>query len=123
MNLAFPFRFADSGGTATTHHAGWVRGLIEQMLLTAPGERVMRPEFGSGALQLVFAPNAPELAAAVRLLIEAAVRRELADVLTVDGLDVTAETDSVRIRLSYRLLATGEAVEDSFAITVPGGEL
>jgi uncharacterized protein len=123
MNLAFPFRFADSGATATTDHAGWVRGLIEQLLLTAPGERVMRPEFGSGALHLVFAPNAPELAAAVRLLIEAAVRRDLAEVLTVDSLDVTAEADTLRIHLAYRLLATGEAVEDSFAIAAPGAGL
>ena len=49
---------------ATTDDDDHVRDLIEQVLFTAPGERVNRPDFGSGLLQLVFAPNSPELAAA-----------------------------------------------------------
>ena len=36
-----------------------LRDLIEQVLFTAPGERVMRPDFGSGLLALVFEPNSP----------------------------------------------------------------
>ena len=40
--------------------------MIEQLLFTEPGERVNRPDFGSGLLQLVFAPNSPELAAALQ---------------------------------------------------------
>lgn len=121
MNLAFPFGFADSGTTAATDHARWVRGLIEQMLLTSPGERVMRPDFGSGALGLVFAPNGVELAAAVRMLIEGTLRRDLATIIAVDTLGVEAHDAELRITLSYRLLANGTAIEDSFAIPTGAG--
>ena len=57
MNLAFPFGFDRSGRTASaTNQDQHIRDLIEQVLLTAPGERVNRPTFGTGTAQLVFAP-------------------------------------------------------------------
>ena len=64
MNIDFPFHFDDRGRTATTTLDDHVRDLIEQLLFTSPGERVNRPDFGAGLLQLVFAPNSAELAAA-----------------------------------------------------------
>ena len=39
-----------------------MRDMIEQVLFTAPGERVNRPDFGCGLLQMVFGPNSSELA-------------------------------------------------------------
>ena len=48
-----------------------VRDLIEQVLFTTPGERVNRPTFGSGLLQLVFAPNSDALAAATEMTVQA----------------------------------------------------
>ena len=67
------------GRTASTGDDDHLRDLIEQVLFTAPGERVMRPDFGSGLLGLVFEPNGPGLAAATRHLVEAALQRELGD--------------------------------------------
>ena len=61
MNIDFPFQFDRRGRTATTSDAGHVRDMIEQLLFTNPGERVNRPDFGSGLQQLVFAPNSTEL--------------------------------------------------------------
>ncbi len=52
--LDFPYRISATGRSATTGDADHVRDLIEQVLFTAPGERVMRPDFGSGLLALVF---------------------------------------------------------------------
>ena len=66
--LGFPFDFDARGlssGAAPDEH---VRQLIEQVLLTAPGERVMRPDFGSGLQSLVFEPNGSVLAAATQKL-------------------------------------------------------
>ena len=57
MNLGYPYQFDSRGHTATAGEEGWIRGLIEQVLFTSPGERVMRPDFGSGLRELVFAPN------------------------------------------------------------------
>ena len=67
MNIDFPLHFDDRGRTAATDDDEHVRDLIEQVLFTAPGERVNRPTFGSGLLQLVFAPNSDALAAATQV--------------------------------------------------------
>jgi uncharacterized protein len=113
----FPFRF-EGGRTASTSYENHVRDLIEQLLLTNPGERVNRPDFGSGLLQLVFAPGGPEVAAALQFAIEAAVHRWLGDVIDLRGLDVTGEDAALRITVQYALRATGEVRTDTFA---PGG--
>ena len=52
-----PYSFDNTGRTTRTDRVDHIRDLIEQLLFTAPGERVNRPEFGSGLMQLVFAPN------------------------------------------------------------------
>ena len=69
MNIDFPFHFDGRGRTAATGDDDHVRDMIEQLLFTSPGERVNRPDFGSGLLQLVFAPNSPELAAALQFTV------------------------------------------------------
>lgn len=119
MNPRFPFAWDDAGRTATATGGAWVRGLIEQLLLTAPGERVMRPDIGSGALQLVFAPLSPELAAAVKLVIEGSLQRYMGDLIVVDELSVSAEESALRIALRYRIAATGAELTEDFL--VPGG--
>ena len=59
-DLDFPYHFDGRGRTATTGRDDHIRDLIEQVLFTAPGERVMRPDFGSGLLALVFEPNSSD---------------------------------------------------------------
>ena len=54
MNLDFPYHFDSHGRTAAIDYDAHIRDLIEQVLFTAPGERVNRPDFGSGLLRLVF---------------------------------------------------------------------
>jgi phage baseplate assembly protein W len=68
-----------------------VRDLIDQLLFTNPGERVNRPDFGSGLLQLIFAPNSPELAAALQFTVQAALQQWLGDVIQVQALEVSSE--------------------------------
>jgi hypothetical protein len=83
--------------------------MIEQLLFTNPGERVNRPDFGSGLLQLVFAPNSPELAATLQFTTHAALQRWLGDVIDVRNLTVTAEDATLRIVVEYVIRGTGEA--------------
>jgi uncharacterized protein len=64
MQLDYSFRIDGRGRIASTDEDEHIRDLIEQVLFTAPGERVNRPDFGSGVLQLLFAPNSYELATA-----------------------------------------------------------
>src|SRR6516225_1107085 len=94
MNLDFPFHFDDQGRSAATDDDDHVRDMIEELLFTNPGERVNRPDFGSGLLQMVFAPNSPELAATLQFTIKAALQLYLGDLIDVQALEVT-ELDSV----------------------------
>ena len=110
MNIDFPFHLDARGRTADTPYPDHVRDMVEQLLFTRPGERVNRPDFGCGLLDLVFEPNSPELAAALQVSAEGALQRWLGDVLTVDSLTVTADDATLHVDLSYLLLATGEQV-------------
>ena len=53
--------------------------MLEQLLFTNPGERVNRPDFGSGLLQLLFAPNSAELAATLQFTTQALIQQYLGD--------------------------------------------
>lgn len=108
MDIDFPFRIDSRGRTATTGYADHVRDMIEQLLFTAAGERVNRPDFGGGLLDLVFAPNSPELAATLQMTTQASLQHYLGDVITVEDLTVAAEDSTLRVELTYVLTATGE---------------
>lgn len=114
MNIDFPFHFDAQGRTATTNTSDHVRDMLEQLLLTGPGERVNRPEFGSGALQLLWAPNSPELGAALQFAIQAAVQTWLGDVIDVQRLEVFSDDSTLRIEVDYVIRADGEKRSDSF---------
>lgn len=115
-NVAFPFGFDAHGHTAGPATAAeHVRQLVEQLLWTAPGERVNRPAFGTGVLQLVFSPNTPELAATLQFTLQASLEQVLGDLLRVDALTVEADDATLRINITYMLRATNEQVSVSLA--------
>jgi phage baseplate assembly protein W len=112
--LAYPFGFDEHGQTAAPDSwAEHVRDLVEQLLWTAPGERVNRPDFGTGVLQLVFAPNSLELAATLQFTVQASLEQELGDLLRVDGLSVDSDEAALRVDITYTLRATGQQVTAS----------
>ena len=113
-NIDYPFHFDTRGRTAASGDDDHVRDLIEQLLFTNPGERVNRPDFGSGLLQLIFAPNSPELAAALQFTVQAALQQWLGDVIQVVALDVTSEDSKLQVELKYLVLRTGEQRTESF---------
>lgn len=115
MNIDFPFQFDQRGRTATTDDANHIRDLLEQLLFTNPGERVNRPDFGSGLLQMVFAPNSPELAAALQFTTQAALQQWLGDMIEVQELEVSSEDATLRVTLRYVVQRTGEQRTEVFA--------
>jgi len=115
MNIDYPFHFDHRGRTAATDNDDHIRDMIEQFLFTNPGERVNRPDFGSGLLQLVFAPNSPELAATVQLTIQAGLQRWLSDLIVVREVDVIAQDSTLRVLVQYIVNATGEQRSETFA--------
>lgn len=108
MNIDFPLHFDNRGRTALASNDEHVRDMIEQFLFTNPGERVNRPDFGSGLLQMVFAPNSPELAATIQFTIQAGLQQWLGDVIQVQALEVTSEEATLRVELKYVVRRTQE---------------
>jgi phage baseplate assembly protein W len=107
-HLDFPFHFDSHGQTATRDAAAYVRQLVELLLFTSPGERVNRPEFGGGVRPLVFAPNGPELEAALKFSLVANLQRWLGQLIVVNTVDVTAVDSTLTILVSYALRRNGE---------------
>lgn len=101
MQIAYPLRIDGRGRTATASEDEHIRQLIEQLLFTSPGERVNRPDFGTGIMQLVFAPNSPELATATEFMIQGALQQWLGDVVQVEAVDVTSQESTLRITVQY----------------------
>jgi Bacteriophage baseplate protein W len=115
MNIDFPFQFDARGRTASTSDEDHIRDTIEQFLFTSPGERVNRPDFGSGLLQLVFAPNSPELASTLQVTIQAGLQRWLGDLIEVQKLEVTSEDSTLRVDLAYVIRRTQEQQTAQFS--------
>jgi uncharacterized protein len=114
MNTDFPFRIGSDGRTATADDAKHVRDMIEILLFTQQGERVMRPELGSGLLQFVFAPNSVELAAALQLTVRSGLEQWLGDVIDVRSLDIQAVESTLSVTLTYALRTTGDTRTETF---------
>ena len=105
----FPYHFAADGMTARTTRADHVRDLIEQLLFTRPGERLMRPAFGCGLANMLFAPLGAEQATAARMTIQLAIQEYMSNEIELVALDVCAEESALLIDITYRLRTTGEA--------------
>lgn len=101
MNIDFPFTFDKLGRTAATDDDDHIRDMIEQLLFTNPGERVNRPDFGSGLLQLVFAPNSPELASVLQFSVQASLQQWLGDLIQVEAVQVESEEATLRVTVRY----------------------
>lgn len=101
MQIDFPFAFDSRGRTAQTTEDDHIRDLIEQVLFTAPGERVNRPTFGSGLLQMVFTPNSDELATATQFLVQGALQQWLGDLIQVEAVAVSSEDSTLRVAVQY----------------------
>jgi phage baseplate assembly protein W len=115
MNIAFPWAFDGTGRTATASDADHIRQMIEQLLFTAPGERVNQPDFGSGLMQMVFAPNSTELAAALQFTAQSAVQRYLGDLIDLRELQVVVSDATLTVTVQYVIRATQQPQVNTFS--------
>ena len=107
VDIAFPYGIDGRRRTsAAANRDQHVRDLVEQVLFTSPGERVMRPDFGSGLLRLVFEPASVEVAATAQYLVQTALEQQLSDVLTVEQVSVEAVDSTITVSVSYVVRAT-----------------
>ena len=108
MQVDYPYRIDGRGRIAATTEDEHIRDLIEQVLFTSPGERVNRPTFGSGLLQLVFAPNSDVLAAAVEMTVQGALQQWLGDLIQVEAIEVTSQDSTLQVQVQYLIRRNGQ---------------
>src|SRR5215203_2631395 len=117
-HVDFPYRFDGRGRTAVTEAVDHIRDLIEQVLFTSPGERVMRPDFGAGLLTLVFEPNSTTLAATTTFLVQSALQQHLSHLIAVG--DVEVENIDATLQVTIRYVVLPEKVAQQATFVVPG---
>ena len=101
VEVAFPYAIDSRGRTAVAGPDDHIRHLIEQVLFTNPGERVNRPDFGAGVMQLMFAPDNDEMAAAAEFLIRGTLQQWLGDLIQIEAVQVRSEGATITILIRY----------------------
>src|SRR5881227_3787849 len=74
-----------------------VEQLMRQVLLTNPGERINRPDFGCGIRRMVFAPNSEAAASLAQVSIYQALEKWLAPAIRVDDVKVAAAEETLNV--------------------------
>ena len=108
VGWSFPVRLDEQGEVSLSRHEEDIRESIWIILSTAPGERLMRPDFGCGIHEYVFAPNTIRTAGLVRQKVEEALSRWEP---RIEVQEVRAEADPdnpvvLLITITYRVRAT-----------------
>jgi phage baseplate assembly protein W len=119
VGWAFPPRIDGAGAVAEAVYEDDVREAIRIILGTNPGERVMRPDFGSGLLALVFEPGGPELVAATQHLVQGALQQELGHLIAVESVEVTQDDGALSVSVAFVALQTQQRTNATFARSVP----
>jgi phage baseplate assembly protein W len=118
--MSFPFRMEDEGARTSTR-AEHIREQVMQVLFTSPGERVFRPEFGFGARQHVFEPNAKPLWELAQSRLQGSLAEALAGEVDPKTLRVEVEApkdapEQLLVRISYVIAALQKEESHAFAV-------
>lgn len=115
IRIDYPFDFDERGRTALTTGHDHIRDMIEQFLFTRAGERVNRPDFGGGLLDVVFEPNSDALGSSLQRTAQAGLQQYLGDLITVQVLVASTEEAVLRVDVRYLVKRSGETRTESFA--------
>jgi phage baseplate assembly protein W len=117
-NVNFPFQF-DGRGRTQDPGQNYLRQLVEQVLFTSPGERVNLPDFGSGLLQLPFAPNSLEMAAATQFSVQATLQKWLSNYIRVQSVTALVNEATLTVTVTYTPLNTDVTQVQTFVYGGP----
>jgi phage baseplate assembly protein W len=109
-SVRFPFAINErlSRLAQENDYEAYIKQLIRQVLLTAQGERINRPDFGAGVKRLVFAPNSPATASLTQTLIFQALTTWLGTLIRTEDVQAEAAEERLNIRIVYTILTRGE---------------
>jgi hypothetical protein len=116
-----PYRLASSRRLADADPARHIADLVRLVLLTAPGGRLHRPDFGAGlGADALFQPMGAALAGLVEMRARGALISALGDRIAIESLTVQAAAESaVEVVLVYRLRDGGEPATVTVRSEVP----
>jgi phage baseplate assembly protein W len=114
QQINYPFYIDSRGRVASPDYDEHIRQMIEQVLFTWTGERVNRPDFGTGLQQLIFAPNNGELAAATQFLVQGALEQWLGDLIELEAVEVENDDSQLTVTVQYIVKRTLERRLDEF---------
>jgi len=86
----------------------YISQLVRQVLLTSPGERVNRPDFGAGLKRMVFAPLDDSVASLVQTTVLEALNRWLGTIIKVDKIEARADSSTLNVNIVYTLKSRGQ---------------
>lgn len=115
-----PLHIDGRGRTAGTTLDDHIRDMIYQLLFTAPGERVNRPDFGCGVRRLLFEGNSSVLAIATQFLIQGSLERWLGHLIITNRVEVTNIEEQLAIRVVYVRRDSNEQKEVAFFAPAAG---
>lgn len=116
--IQFPFQKGTTSFPAAADDAALIRQSIIQILLTEAGERLMRPDFGSGLLSRVFDNNDAVLESVLQAEIFAAVGKWEPRAI-VRSVDTVRKDSTITVTVNYVIVATRQLDKVSVAISAP----
>lgn len=110
LRIRFPFAIDDRLGRLALEHDydDYIRQLIRQVLFTAQGERINRPDFGAGVKRLVFAPNSPATASLAQTIVFQALTTFLGTLIRTESVTANADGERLQIDIAYSTRSRGE---------------
>jgi phage baseplate assembly protein W len=115
----YPLTVEKAGGRVAREgdYDAYIGQLIRQVLLTAPGERINRPDFGAGLSHLVFAPNNPATASLVQTVVHEALQTWLGTFIILEDVQAVADNERLTITVMYAVRARGDRHELTMDVT------
>lgn len=112
--IGFPLAIDWTGRAAEVDRKTYIAGLVEQLLLVSPSERVNRMTLGSGVGNLVFKPGNELAAESTRIAAEAALQQWLGDLIELVSVDVLATDSTLEVTVAYIVRESGDPDQVQF---------
>jgi len=117
-SITYPYQWDGTGRTAVALTNDHIEQMIEQILFTSPGERVNRPTFGCGLLQMPFDPNDAQLQQTMEFLIRGSLSQWLGTLIDTQSIAVSRNDNVFSVNVTYVVRLTKRAQSATFERTV-----
>ena len=119
---SFKYPFGIDAGlgkwTEEQDYSRHVDQMMRQVLFTAPGERINRPDFGCGLRNRVFSPNSDATANLTQVMIVQSLQKWLGNLLEVIDVKAVANDEKLEVSIVYMLKARQERRYLNLEVTI-----